>query len=46
MAIIEATARDYAMQGTDTGIQIVASHLGDDAGITGSAVLAKRGLKA
>lgn len=46
MAIIEATARDYAMPGTDIGIQIVASHLGDDAGITGSAVLAKRGLRA
>lgn len=45
MAIIEATARDYAMPGTDKGVEIVASRLGDEAGITGSAVLARRGLK-
>lgn len=46
MAIIEATARDYAMTGTDRGIRIVASELGDEAGITGAAVLARQGLKA
>lgn len=42
MAIIVATARDYAMPGTDKGIEIVASKLGDEAGITGAAVLARR----
>jgi glucokinase len=42
MAIIVETAHDYAMQGTDNGIEILASKLGDDAGITGGAVLAKR----
>jgi len=46
LAIIEATARDYAMTGTDKGIEIIASRLGDEAGITGSAVLARQGLKA
>jgi len=45
MTIIQATARDYAMTGTDRGIQILASRLGDEAGITGSAVLARQGLK-
>lgn len=45
MTIIQATARDYAMTGTDKGIQIIASRLGDEAGITGSAVLARQGLK-
>ncbi|HOB98513.1 MAG TPA: ROK family protein, partial [Verrucomicrobiota bacterium] len=34
LAIIVETAHDYAMQGTDKGITIVASKLGDDAGIT------------
>jgi len=33
------------MTGTDRGIQIIASRLGDEAGITGSAVLARQGLK-
>lgn len=46
MAIIEATARDYAMTGTSEGIRVVSSKLGDKAGITGAAVLARRGLKA
>jgi glucokinase len=41
MAIIVETARDYAMTGTAKGIEIVASKLGDDAGITGGAVLAR-----
>jgi len=45
MPIIVATARDYAMTGTDKGIEIIASRLGDEAGITGSAVLARQGLK-
>ena len=42
MAIIVETAQDYAMQGTANGIQIEASSLGDDAGITGGAVLARQ----
>jgi glucokinase len=42
LAIIIETAHDCAMQGTDKGIDIIASKLGDDAGITGGAVLAKR----
>ena len=42
LAVIVETARDYAMPGTDKGIEIIASKLGDDAGITGGAVLAKR----
>jgi len=45
MPIIVETARDYAMTGTDKGIEIIASRLGDEAGITGSAVLARQGLK-
>jgi glucokinase len=45
IAIIEATARDYAMTGTAEGIRIVPSKLGDKAGITGAAVLARRALK-
>jgi glucokinase len=45
LAIIIATARDYAMNGTDKGIEIIASKLGDTAGITGAAVLAKQGIK-
>ena len=42
MAIIVETANDYAMTGTNKGIEIVSSKLGDDAGITGGAVLARR----
>ena len=45
MSIIVETAMEYAMSGTTKGIEIVASKLGDDAGITGGAVLARRGLK-
>lgn len=45
MAIIIETAHDYAMNGTDHGIEILPSKLGDDAGITGGAVLAKRHTK-
>ncbi len=45
MSIIIETALDYAMPGTTKGIEIVASKLGDNAGITGGAVLAKQRLK-
>ncbi len=46
MAIIVETARDYAMAGTAKGIEIISSRLGDHAGITGAAVLARECLKA
>lgn len=42
MAIIVATAQDYAMNGTTKGIEIVASKAADDACITGAAVLARK----
>ncbi len=42
LAIIVETAHDYAMTGTCDGIEILASRLGDEAGITGGAVLARR----
>jgi glucokinase len=42
LAIIVETAHDNAMQGVDKGIEILASKLADDAGITGGAVLARR----
>ena len=45
MAIIVETAHDYALTGTDKGIEIIASKLGDDAGIVGGAVLARRETK-
>ena len=45
MAIIVETAKDYAMPGTAKGIEIVASKAGDDAGILGGAVLARRNSK-
>lgn len=45
MAIIIETAKDYAMNGTFKGIEIVASKAGDDAGILGGAVLARRNSK-
>jgi glucokinase len=45
MAIIVETAMEYALSGTAKGIEIMASKLGDEAGITGGAVLARRGLK-
>lgn len=41
MSIIVETAKDYAMPGTFKGVEIVASKLGDHAGITGAAVLAR-----
>lgn len=45
MGIIVETANDYAMAGTMKGVEIIASKLGDDAGITGAAVLARRQAK-
>jgi glucokinase len=45
MAIIVETAHDCALQGTDKGVEIIASKLGDNAGIVGGAVLAKRETK-
>ena len=42
LAIIVETAMDYAMPGTTKGIEIIATRLGDDAGITGGAVLARK----
>jgi glucokinase len=45
MSIIVETARDYAMGGTDKGVEIVASSLGDNAAITGAAVLARQETK-
>ena len=44
MAIIVETAMDYAMPGTAKGIEIIATKLGDDAGITGGAVLVRKHL--
>jgi len=45
MAIIVETAKDNAMSGTTKGIEIIASELGDDAGIIGAAVLARKETK-
>jgi len=45
MPTITETALDYAMPGTAKGVQIRASKLADEAGITGGAVLALRGTK-
>lgn len=45
MSVIVETAKDYAMPGAMRGVEILASKLGDSAGITGGAVLAKRGTK-
>ena len=45
LSIIVETARDYVMDGTAKGVEIVASQLGDHAGITGAAVLARRGAR-
>jgi glucokinase len=43
LPIIEKTAKAHALPGTAKGISIVATRLGDDAGITGGAVIALRG---
>jgi glucokinase len=45
MSVITETAKEYAMPGTMKGVEIIASKLGDSAGITGGAVLAKRKIK-
>lgn len=45
MAVIVETAQDYAMPGTAKGIEIIASKVGDDAGILGGAVLARKETK-
>jgi len=42
MSVILKTTKDHAMPGTMKGVEIVASKLGDSAGITGGAVLARR----
>jgi glucokinase len=44
LPIIEKVARAHALPGTDRGIQIMATRLGDDAGITGGAVMVQRSL--
>jgi glucokinase len=45
MSVIVETAKDYAMPGALKGVEIIASKLGDNAGITGAAVLARRETK-
>ncbi len=45
MGVIVETAKDYAMAGAMKGVEIIASELGDSAGITGGAVLARRETK-
>jgi glucokinase len=45
MPVVIETAREHAFPGTDKGIKILPSKLGDDAGITGGAVLARRETK-
>jgi len=45
MGVIIETAKDYAMPGTLKGVEIIASKLGDNAGITGAAVLARKETK-
>lgn len=44
-AIITKTAKEHAMPGTMKGVDIIVSKLGDNAGITGGAVLAKKNVK-
>jgi glucokinase len=43
--IITEVAHDYMMAGVDKGLEIVTTKLGNDAGITGAAVLARKQLK-
>ena len=45
LAIIIETAKDYSFPGSAKGVEIIPSKLGDDAGIVGAAVLAKKELK-
>lgn len=42
MSVIVKTAKEHAMPGTLKGVDIIASKLGDSAGITGAAVLARQ----
>ena len=44
-SVIAKTAKEHAMPGTIKGVDIIASKLGDIAGITGAAVLAQREAK-
>jgi glucokinase len=44
LAIIIEVARDYALAGTERGVEIMASKIGDDAGILGGAALVKQHL--
>jgi glucokinase len=45
MSVIIETAKDYAMAGAMKDVEIIASKLGDSAGITGAAVLARKETK-
>jgi glucokinase len=45
MSVIIETANDYAMPGSMKGVEIVASKLGDHAGISGGAALARKQAK-
>jgi glucokinase len=45
LAIIIETAKDYVLNGTAKGIDIISTKLGDDAGIVGAAVLARHHAK-
>ena len=45
MSVIIQTAKDHAMPGRLKGVEIIASKLGDNATITGPAVLARRAAK-
>jgi glucokinase len=45
LGTIAKTAKEHAMPGTMKGVDIIASKLGDNAGITGGAVLARREAK-
>ncbi len=45
MPIIERVAREHAFPGTEDSFKVQSSKLGDDAGITGAAVLAKQKLE-
>jgi glucokinase len=42
LSVIVECAREHAFPGSDKGVKILASKLGDDAGITGGAVLARK----
>ena len=42
MAVVLETAKDYSLSAAAKGVDIVASKIGDDAGIVGAAVLARR----